>query len=259
MEKVKRYISGQHTRREIRWHLAVLVLVFWGLVFCAWMGYPAEHKYSVTKKTLSALGSFDDRHNPEWFWLFSVAMVYCGLTMAPVIFYIRRRLMAVSDVGARVGAVFFLVGCAAIILTGLFPDAHQPVIGDWQWRHIHVKVAVLIAVCFSLGIFWHGGLLLRDKLTRETFAEQGRFPYLTLIGPFLVCLPVFMAVGMRIEWASLWAAMRPAAGTSGQDIGAYLTAATHGLRSFPLLEHLSIWALTVFVVWFAAVLPSESE
>ncbi len=259
MEKVKRYISGQHTPTEIRWHLAFLVLVFWGLVFCAWMGYPAEHKYSVTKKTLSALGSFDERHNPEWFWLFSVAMVYCGLTMMPVILYIRRRLMAVSEFGARVGSVFFLVGCAAIILTGLFPDARQPVIGEVQWREVHVKVAVMIAVAFSLGIVWHGGLIIRDKLTRATFAEQGRFPYLSLIGPFLVCLPVFAAIGMRIEWDSVWAAINGIASAPRNEIASHLSDATHGLRKFPLLEHLSIWALTVFVVWFAAVLPTESD
>ncbi len=259
MEKVRRYISGQHTSTEIRWHLALLVLVFWGLVFCAWLGYPAEHKYSVTKKTLSALGSFDEHHNPEWFWLFSVAMVYCGLTMAPIILYIRRRVMAISELGARVGSVFFLVGCAAIILTGLFPDAHRDVIGNWEWRQIHVKVAVLIALAFSMGIFWHGGLLIRDKLTRKTFAEQGRLPYLKLIAPFLVCLPVFVAVGMRIDWASVWVVVRGALGNTGSPATADLDVAFKGLRSYPLLEHLSIWALTIFVVWFAAVLPSESD
>ena len=28
-------------------------------------------------------------------------------------------------------------------------------------------------------------------------------------------------------------------------------------RSFPLLEHMSIWGLTVFVIWFAAVMPNK--
>ncbi len=257
MEKMKRYMLGRHTPAEIRRHLAVLVIVYWGLVFCAWLGYPAEHQYSVTKNTLSALGSFDDRHNPEWYWVFSVAMVYCGVTMTPVVFYIRRRFMAVSDLGARVGALFFLAGCAAIILTGLFPDARGSYIGNWQLRQIHRSVAGLIAVGFSLGILWHGVLLLRDKLTRGTFAEQGRLPYLKLIVPFLVCLPVFAAVGYRIRWASLWAAMHATVGASGREITDNWSAAVHGLQSYPLLEHLSIWALTIFVVAFAASLPSE--
>ena len=257
METVKRYMSGGHTPTEIRRHLAVLVVVYWGLVFCAWLGYPAAHKYSVTTHTLSALGSFDDRHNPEWYWLFSVAMVYCGITMMPVMLYIRRRLMAVSGFGARVGAMFFLMGCAAIILTGLFPDAHVHVIGNWQWGQIHRNVAGLIAAGFSLGIIWHGLLLLRDKFTRGTFTERGRLPYLKLIGPFLVCLPVFAAVGYRIRWESVWAAMRAAASASGREITVDLSAAMYGLHSFPLLEHVAIWALTIFVVGFAAVLPSE--
>ena len=257
METVKRYRSGQHTPIEIRRHLAVLAVVYWGLVFCAWLGYPAEHKYSVMTNTLSALGSFDDRHNPEWYWVFSIAMVYCGITMAPVMLYIRRRLTAVSDSGARVGALFFLVGCAAIVLTGLFPDAHGRVIGNWQWRQVHQITAGLIAAGFSLGITWHGLLLLRDKLTRETFAERGKRPYLKLIGPFLVCLPVFVIVGYKIRWEFVWAALRAAANASGREITADFDAAFNGLHSFPLLEHVAIWALTIFVIWFAAVLPAE--
>ncbi|HNT89504.1 MAG TPA: hypothetical protein PKL84_16705, partial [Candidatus Hydrogenedentes bacterium] len=119
METLKRYMSGRHTRAEIRRHLAVLAVGYWGLVFCAWLGYPAEHAYSIKTHTLSALGSFDNRHNPDWYWLFSVAMVYCGVVMTPVIFYIWRRLAAISGRGAGIGAVFFLVGCAAIVLITL--------------------------------------------------------------------------------------------------------------------------------------------
>ncbi len=257
METVKRFLSGRHRPAEIRWHLAALAVVYWGLVFGAWLGYPAEHDYSVKTHTLSALGSFDDRHNPEYFWLFSVAMVYCGLAMTPVILYIRRRVMEVSRRGARLGAFFFLVGCAAIVLTGLFPDARGTVIGSLQWREIHENVAVLIAVGFSLGVVWHGALLLRDKLKRKTFAERGTHPYLRLVGPFILCVPVFVAVGLKIEWASVYAAIHAAARASGNEIETCLKAAVHGLESYPLLEHVSIWALTIFVIWFASALPPE--
>lgn len=259
METVKRYLSGRHTPVEIRRHLALLAVVYWGLVFCAWLGYETEHQYSVNTHTLSALGSFDDKHNPEWFWVFSIAMVYCGITMTPIILYIRRRLASISDSGARVGAWFFLVGCAAIVLTGLFPDAHGSVIGHWQWKQVHRNVAALIAVGFSLGVIWHGILLIRDRLTRKTFAERGRLAYLKLVGPFLVCLPVFVAVGYKIRWESVLAAIQAAGNASEREIKAELFAAFHGLQSFPLLEHVAIWALTVFVIWFAAVLPPESS
>lgn len=259
METLKRYVSGQHTSLEIRLHLAALALVYWGLVFCAWRAYPAEHHYSVTTHTLSALGSFDARHNPESFWVFSLAMVYCGLTMMPVILYIRRRVSAVSDFGAQIGALFFLAGCAAIVLTGLFPDAHARVLGDWQSKEIHRTVASSIGLAFGLGIIWHGVLLLKDKLTRETFAGVSDYPYLKLVGPFLLCVPIFVTAGFRIRWASLYAALLAAAGHSRHAMAANWSAALRGFHSFPLLEHLAIWALTIFVIWFAAALPREAD
>lgn len=264
METLKRYISGRHTPVEIRWHLALSAVGYWDLVFCAWLVYPAEHHYSVTTNMLSDLGSFEDRYNPEWYWVFTIAMVYCGITLMPVMFYIRRRFAAVSGWGARVGAFFFLVGCAGIVLTGLFPFAHSPLIGNWQWGQLHIAAAALIMVGFIFGIIWHGLFLLKDKFTKKTFASQGKglqplgqrsrseekSPYLTLMGPFLVCVPVIAAIGYAIRWQAALAAREPVAA---------LTVALNGLERFPFLEHLAIWALTMFVIWFTIVLPYEPD
>ena len=100
---------------------------------------------------LSALGSFEDRYNPRWYWVFSAAMIYCGLCMVPVMLYVRRRLAAVSRWGASVGSLFFLSGCAAITLTGLFPYAHRDFLG-WQLAHLHMNAAALITASFALGV-----------------------------------------------------------------------------------------------------------
>ena len=287
METLKRYVSGRHTPVEIRWHLAALAVGYWGLVFCAWWGYPAENHYSITRNMLSALGSFDDRHNPQWYWVFSIAMVYCGITMMPVMLYIRRRFQAVSSWGARVGAFFFLVGCAGIVLTGLFPYAHGKAIGNWEWRHLHIDATALITVGFTIGIFWHGFFLLKDKFTKKAFAREGkglqplgqrsrsegkgspplgqRFrseeksPYLRLMGPYLVCVPVFAAIGYRIRWQTALAAIQNAATVSRRETVAALSSAFNGLQRFPFLEHLAIWALTIFVIWFTIVLPYEPD
>lgn len=258
METVKRCIAGEHKPAEIRWHLALLAVGYWALVYFAWRGYTAEHAYSVMTHTLSALGSFDERHNPEHFWLFSVAMIYCGATMIPIILYIRRRLMVISELGAWVGSLFFLVGCLAIILTGIFPDAHGKVIGSWEWRQIHMKTAVTIAVGFGTGIIWYGVLLLRDMLTRGTFSESGRLPYLKIMGPFSVLIPVFAAISLRLNWEYAYGALVAAVRSSQEEMKTYWDAAVEGFHSFPILEHLSIWGLTLFVIWFAAVLPYES-
>ena len=53
--------------------------------------------------------------------------------------------------------------------------------------------------------------------------------------------------------------MHAAANASGRETAAHLSAASKGLQSFPVLEHVAIWALTIFVIWFAAVLPPEPD
>ena len=244
MQDLKRYLSGGHSPAEIRWHLAVLVAGYWGLVLCAWLGYPAENHFSVTTRMLSALGSFEDRYNPRWFWLFSVAMVYCGLCMVPVVLYVRRRLLAVSAWGATVGTGFFLLGCAALMLTGLFPYAHRDFLG-WQLSHLHMNAAALITAGFALGFVWHGLLLLQDRFARMTFSRQGGRPYLRFIGPFLVCVPVLITLATRIRWESVRAGD--------------MSAAFSGMAHFPFLEHIAIWSLTIFIVWFTIVLPHPEE
>ncbi len=259
MEALKRWITGEHTPVEIRLHLAFLAVGYWGLVYCAFRGYTSLHPYSVMTHTLSALGSFDDGHNPKSYWLFTLAMVYCGASMIPIILYIRRKLAVVSEAGAWVGSLFFIVGCVAIILTGLFPDARGKVFGLWEYRHVHMKTAVTIAIGFGVGIIWHWILLLRDMITRGTFNTPGKLPYLKLMGPFSVTLPVFVAIGFRLEWRYLYAAIYAALHSSGEEMRTYWGFVEKGFRSFPLLEHLSIWGLTIFVIWFAAVLPYEIE
>jgi hypothetical protein len=238
-------LSGGHSPAEIRWHLAILVTGYWGLVLCAWLGYPAQNHFSVTTAMLSALGSFEERYNPKWYWLFSVAMVYCGLCMAPVMLYVRRRLSPVSAWGASVGAFFFLLGCAAIMLTGLFPYAHRELLG-WQLAHLHMNAAALITASFALGAVWHGLLLLQDRFAHRTFDRHGSHPYLRFLGPFLVCIPVILALGQKIRWNSV--------------LSGNMSAAFADMTSFPFLEHIAIWTLTVFVVWFTIILPySEGE
>lgn len=258
METFGRLVSGRHTPAEIRWHLAVLAIGYWGLVCCAWRGYPAEHHYSAFTKTLSALGSFDDKHNPEWFWLFSVAMVYCGIMMIPVMSYIRRKFSAVSKRGAQIGFFLFLIGCIAIILTGLFPDSHGRVVGTWQWQHIHRNTAGAIAFAFSLGVIWHGILLFVDMITQGTFSESGALPYWKLFGPFSVCIPVLAAAFYKIQWGAFFSALRALGAGSGQQVGEYLKTSVAGFHSFPILEHMAIWGLTLFVIWFAGVLSFTS-
>lgn len=252
MERLKRYLAGQHTHTEMRWHLAIIVIVFWGLVLCARIGYETGRDYSMHKQMLSALGSFDERHNPQWFWIFTLAMVFCGTFLVPVTFYIHRRFLVISEWGARIGMCLFLLGCTGITFTGLFPDAHLKLFGEVSSSKIHGITASLIIIGFFFGMILHGILLLKDKFRNQEFAE-GDASYWKFIGPYLVCAAVVGATLSRIRWDYLYSAIL----ASGADAARYWDDALKGLDHFPLLEHLAIWALTIYIVWFTILLPHE--
>jgi hypothetical protein len=38
-----------------------------------------------------------------------------------------------------------------------------------------------------------------------------------------------------------------------------MSAAFSGMAHFPFLEHIAIWTLTVFVVWFTVILPHPAQ
>ncbi|MCK5863064.1 MAG: hypothetical protein KAH38_11295, partial [Candidatus Hydrogenedentes bacterium] len=76
MEFLIRMLTGDFERTEIRRYLILMSVVFWGFILLAWIGYPAENKYSIMTHTFSFLGSYKTKHSPQWWWLFSIAMLF---------------------------------------------------------------------------------------------------------------------------------------------------------------------------------------
>ena len=94
---------------------------------------------------------------------------------------------------------------------------------------------------------------------RGTFRDSGNLPYLKLMGPFSVILPIFAAIGLRLDWGYLYGALHAAVNSSKEEMHTYWEAAFKGFHYFPLLEHMAIWGLTLFVIWFAAVLSYQAD
>jgi hypothetical protein len=248
-----RLLTGQLQPTEIRRYVALKAVVFWGLIFLAWMTYPAENKYSIQTHTFSFLGSFEAYHNPQYWWLFTLAMVFWGSATIPMVIYIHRRFSTVSRWGARVGAFFFLAGCVGIVFVGLFPDAHGEVIAGWEWTDIHEKAAVLVAIGFILGIPWHGFLLLREALRkRDTPARIG---HRGILWPYAFWTVIFcIAAYFQISWAVVYERMKVEAQAAGTPFGSSWSEGMKTWYSFPLWENVVIYSLFIFLVWFLIVL-----
>lgn len=255
-----RYISGGFTPRELKRYLLGISLWFWGLILISWLNYPAEHHYSIMTHTFSFLGSFAEKHNPETWWIFSIAMGSWAFGMVPLALYLRRRFARVSRFGAAVGAFFFFAGAAGILGVASFPDAPGEVIGDWEWTDIHEKVAILIAIGFFLGILWHGALLLKDRFLPARRREASGLVHRAFLWPYLFWGTITGAAAYnQITWARLYAEKKAAAAASGAHIGSSWSEAMNTIYSFPLWENLVIYTLFAFMMWFSVAASRDTR
>ncbi len=253
MEQLKRIMSGDFARNEARQYLLCMSGVFWGLILLAWLGYPAENRYSIMTHTFSFLGSYETKHNPHWWWLFTVAMIFWGGAGIPLSLYYRRRLHVVSARGAWVGAGLLILGFVNIGLVGVFPDVRTVVYNELRVTDIHEKTAVLSAVGFILGISGYGLLLLKDALGERRLAHRGMVaPYVFWVGVLTV------ASYFLIKWEFVYAEKRAAAQAAGVSIGSSWSEALNTRYSFPLWENILIYTLFIFLVWFGFTL-SQAE
>jgi len=258
MEAIKRYLSGDLEKAEIRRYLMVMSCVFWGFIFLAWLGYPAEHKYSITTHTFSFLGSYNEEHNPQWWWLFSIAMLFwCFAGMALAQYY-RRRFSEISVWAAWVGAILFMLGCLNIGLVAVFPDVRTVLSNGMRVTEIHEKVAVFAAASFILCIIWHGVLLLKDWLGEVLFGNDRQLAHSGMWPPYVFWLTVLIVGSYHlIKWEHIYAAKKAAAKAAGLHIGSSWSEAMGTRYAFPLWENVLIYTLFIFLIWFAAALSKE--
>ncbi|HNR31630.1 MAG TPA: hypothetical protein PKI11_12140 [Candidatus Hydrogenedentes bacterium] len=256
MRALIRYGGGDFRAGELKRYVTVVSLGFWGLIFIAWLSYPKDHHYSIMTHTFSFLGSFEGKHNPRWWWIFSIAMTFWGCAAMPLAFYIHRRFAVFTKWGARVGTLFLLMGCTGIVLVAVFPDARGAVIGTWEWTEIHEKVAIIAAAGFILGNTWHGLLLVADAFSSRWTGVAPRPARRAILWPYLFWVTLTgIAAYFLITWEFLYAEMKAAAHASGAHIGSSWSEALNTRYSFPLWENITIYTLFIFLIWFTLALP----
>ena len=212
MDRIKRIVSGNFLASEIKGYVLAEACIFWGLIFTAWLSYPAEHHYSIMSHTFSFLGSFDPQHNPQHWYFFSSAMAFWSMASVPLVFYHYRRFALISRRGAAVGAFFLLLGSIGTMGVACFPDARGAVIGTVEWTKIHEKAAVLVAVGYTLGLLWHGGLLLWDRIALRLHDRPSHFEHGRLAWPYLFWLAVTATgVANQVIWGIRYGGMKKAA------------------------------------------------
>lgn len=252
-------LSGHFTRRTLRVYLISMTAIFWGLIGASWLLYPAENRYSIFTHTFSFLGSSEHFHNPRWWWLFTVAMVFWGIALVPLSLYLYRRFSTVSRWGAVVAGIFFLVGSVNICLIGIFPDIPDLFYGDWSYTEIHERVALASIATIGLGTFWLGGLVLVDRYWPGR--TQHALSHRLLIAPFLLWYGmVAFAAYLEITWGMMYAELKAQAKAEGIKIGSWWDESLNTIYAFPFRENLIIYTIFFFLVWLAwALAPRKVE
>ncbi len=258
MDTAMRCLRGDFRPREVPRYLAFISVTFWSIIFAAWVVYPDDRPFCIMIHTFSALGSFNADRNPTGWWLFSIAMLFWGTSAMPVVLYISRRLTAISAWAAVPARVFMLIGCVGMALVGVFPDARGTVIGDWQWTHIHTKVALTAAGGFVLGTAWAGLVIGADALLHRR--RQPRIARWSLLPPYILLEGMCSITAYHlIKWEFVYADMKAAAIAAGQQIGSSWSEAIKTRYSFPLWENLTIYTLFIFLIWFTYMLSRSAR
>ncbi len=249
--------TGDFDRPVLQRYLAAVGGIYWGLILtCA--GLFPEHKFSIMSNSYSALGSYDQDNNPQWWWLFSIAMTFWGIAMVPVVFYNFRRLATISVRAAGIGASFMMLGALGISLVGFFPDAYGMTFGNYEIRGIHKYVALIGAGGYVLSAIWFGVMLVTDARKVAFSGEYGDFDHKRLVPPYVISGGVFgTGLYFLFRWEFVYANMKAAAIAAGQPIPGHFGAALNTRYSFPLWENLAVCSLFIFIVWFALALPEE--
>lgn len=253
MDTCVQLVKGDFDRPVLLRYLGVVCVIYWGLIFSA-IGFFPEHKFSIMSYTYSALGSYDDSNNPQYWWLFCTAMTLWGIAMIPVVLYNYRRLATVSPWLAAIGAFFMMLGGIGISLVGIFPDAHGLTFNNYEIREIHKWVALGGAGGYMLSNIIFGVILIIEAVTDKT----GEFNLKWLIPPYVIWGGIFgTGLYFQFQWEKLYPQLKAAAIAAGQPVPGHFGAALNTRYSFPLWENLVIYSLFVFIAWFAIALPEE--
>lgn len=243
-------------RKTLALYAGVTAPVFWGLILLSRFLYPALNSYSPMHNTFSTLGSIEEKHNPSWWWIFSLALGFWGLSLTPLVFYLYGRFRKISVFCARTGFLLLLAGCAGIILVGLFPYGRITLPGGVPLNRVHDRAAAITAGFFIAGILWHGGMLAADAVSARIRKKRARLASKSVIPPYALFFSALIpALYFRIRWRFVYAEMKAG---EGAPVGSAWREALGTIYSFPLWQHICIAALFIFMLWLPYALSEKT-
>ena len=136
--------------------LPLSIASFFGTVIVAAFYFPVPYDWTV--RTMSKLGS--PRDNPGVYWLPCLGLVASAVLALPFAGYVEQRLRGITPRLSRAAGVAFALACVLLLLTGIVPQAVQPVFG---WHRMHEFLVRSSAAAFFTGMLCCCICAFRDR------------------------------------------------------------------------------------------------
>ena len=136
--------------------LPLSIASFFGTLIVASFYIPVP--YDWTMRTMSKLGS--PRENPGVYWLPCLGLVASAVLALPFAGYVQQRLRGIMPRLARTAGVVFALAFVLLLLTGIVPQAINPMLG---WRGMHEFLVRGSAAAFFIGMLCCCVCAFRDR------------------------------------------------------------------------------------------------
>lgn len=190
---IKDIFTGNFTREFLRKYTLILVVNFIVWILISTMFY---ENYDWTRMDVSFLGITS--RNPGWiFW--AIAMASTGVLQIPIMRYLRKNLIAVSEKGLKYSLIWFYIACIGLIGLGVIPLNTE--------YSIFLDMHYLNAV-FAFGGMYMGVLILLYLMFRNKDIQKRTFiPYILIFSGiilFIISQAIRLSLNLPVRETGFW-------------------------------------------------------
>ena len=169
-KSIKKLFIGEYSGDFLKKKLGPLsILVFAGFMGISWILFP---NYNWTQMDISNLGH--PELNPLGWIFWSIGLTLTGIIMLSITGYIKRRLIPIFNIHAKIGTFFYYLSAIGMIFLGLIPQFEGDI-----FKILHYMFAGFAFGGLYLGTWTFCIHMLKD----EEFKRKARVMTVLAFGP----------------------------------------------------------------------------
>lgn len=183
--KIKNFFQGEVENRAI---IALILVFSIGYATCLIIARIFYPTFTMTRMFISAMG--DPQDNPIGYIPWSIGHVIVGITMIPMVGYLKNKLSSLDEKSIRWATIFFYIACIGVLGLGAIPQ--YP--GDF-FTIIHGVNAGLLIGGIHFGLWLTTITLIKNKTLRTQSGVIFGLSLVGICGLIITQLIVLLTVG----------------------------------------------------------------